>query len=110
MTGATGRQGGEVVQALLASGHRVLALSRKLDVYAPHVEAMLTGLEPDRDLDPREVSDAVIHLASLPFGERPGRLTVGPYKDGIDPVNAAHDTLQNDMMEHSPIADLLSLD
>ncbi|MCF6112204.1 SDR family NAD(P)-dependent oxidoreductase [Mesorhizobium muleiense] len=82
----------------------------KLDVYAPHIEAMLAGLEPDRDLDPREVSDAVIHLASMPFGERPGRLTVGPYKDGIDPVNAAHDQLQNDMMEHNPIIGLLTLD
>jgi NAD(P)-dependent dehydrogenase (short-subunit alcohol dehydrogenase family) len=82
----------------------------KLDVYAPHIEAMLAGLEPDRDLDPREVSDAVIGLASMPFGERPGRLVVGPYKDGIEPVNAAHDRLQSDMMEHNPIVDLLTLD
>lgn len=81
----------------------------KLDLYAPHIEAMLAGLEPDRNLDPREVSDAVIQLASKPFGKRPGRLTVGPYKDGIDPVNAAHDQLQNDMMEHNPIVDLLTL-
>ncbi|WP_159587368.1 SDR family NAD(P)-dependent oxidoreductase [Chelativorans xinjiangense] len=81
----------------------------KLDIYAPHVEAMLDGLAPDGDLDPREVSDAVIELASMPFGARPGRLVVGPYKDGIDPVNAAHDQLQNDMMEHNPIVDLLTL-
>ncbi|WP_163269234.1 SDR family NAD(P)-dependent oxidoreductase [Chelativorans alearense] len=81
----------------------------KLDIYAPHVEAMLDGLAPDGDLDPREVSDAVIELASMPFGTRPGRLVVGPYKDGIDPVNAAHDQLQNDMMEHNPIVDLLTL-
>jgi NAD(P)-dependent dehydrogenase (short-subunit alcohol dehydrogenase family) len=82
----------------------------KIDIYAPHIEAMLAGLEPDRNLDPREISDAVIGLASMPFGERPGRLGVGPYKDGIEPVNAAHDRLQSDMMEHNPIAGLLRLD
>lgn len=80
----------------------------KLDLYAPHIEAMLAGLEPDAELDPREVADAVINLAAIPLGERPARLTVGPYKDGIDPVNAAHDQLQHDMMEHNPAADLLS--
>lgn len=80
----------------------------KRDLYARHIEAMLGGLEPDRSLDPREVSEAVIELASLPFGERPGRLTVGPYKDGIDPVNAAHDRLQGEMMQHNPMADILT--
>jgi hypothetical protein len=34
---------------------------------------------------------------------------VGPYKDGLDPVNVAHDTLQNDMIAHNRIVDLLTL-
>ncbi|SJM29702.1 SDR family NAD(P)-dependent oxidoreductase [Mesorhizobium delmotii] len=81
----------------------------KLKTYAPHIEAMLTDLAPDTALDPREVSDAVIALAATKFGTRPGRLTVGPYRDGIDPVNAAHEQLQNDMISHNRIADLLML-
>lgn len=81
----------------------------RLEVYAPHVEAMLTGLIPDAALDPREVSDAVIALAATKFRTRASRLTVGPYKDGIDPVNAAHEQLQKDMISHNPIADLLML-
>jgi NAD(P)-dependent dehydrogenase (short-subunit alcohol dehydrogenase family) len=80
----------------------------RLHLYEQHVAAMLAGLEPDRDLDPREISDAVMQLASMPFGKRPGRLTVGPYKDGIDPVNATHEQLQTDMMAHNPIANLLT--
>ncbi len=82
---------------------------RKLDIYASHIEAMLAGLVPDPELDPREVSDAVVALAAMEFGKRPARVTVGPYKDGIDPVNAAHDQLQSEMMEHNPIVDLLTL-
>jgi NAD(P)-dependent dehydrogenase (short-subunit alcohol dehydrogenase family) len=78
--------------------------------YARHVEAMLTDLAPDPALDPREVSEAVIALANMPFGTRPTRLTVWPYKDGIDPVNAAHDTLQNDMIAHNRIVELLTLE
>lgn len=70
---------------------------------------MLAGLVPDPELDPREVSDAVVALAAMEFGKRPARVTVGPYKDGIDPVNAAHDQLQSEMMEHNPIVDLLTL-
>jgi NAD(P)-dependent dehydrogenase (short-subunit alcohol dehydrogenase family) len=81
----------------------------KLDIYAPHVEAMLAGLEPDTSLDPREVSDAVLALAAMAFGTRPNRLTVGPYTDGIDPVNAAHEQLQTDMVGHSPAAELFIL-
>jgi NAD(P)-dependent dehydrogenase (short-subunit alcohol dehydrogenase family) len=81
----------------------------KLETYAPHIDAMLTDLTPDNTLDPREVSDAVIALAATKFGTRASRLTVGPYKDGIDPVNAAHDQLQNDMISHNRIADLLTL-
>lgn len=77
--------------------------------YKQHIEAMLTDLAPDPALNPKEVSDAVIALADMPFGTRPGRTTVGPYKDGIDPVNAAHDTLQNDMISHNRIVDLLTL-
>jgi hypothetical protein len=60
-------------------------------------------------LDPNEVSDAVIALAAAKFGTRASRLTVGPYKDGIDPVNAAHEQLQNDMISHNRIPDLLTL-
>ncbi len=82
----------------------------KLEIYAPHIDAMLAGLEPDRKLDPREVTNAVIALAAMEFGTWPERLTVGPYKDGIDPVNAAHRQLQSEMMEHNPIVDLLTLD
>ncbi|MGO1080067.1 SDR family NAD(P)-dependent oxidoreductase [Inquilinus sp. CA228] len=81
---------------------------RKLDIYARHVEAMLTDLAPDPELDPKEVSDAVVALAAMEFGTRPARLTVGPYKDGIDPVNVAHDQLQSDMISHNRIADLLT--
>lgn len=80
-----------------------------LDLYAPHIEAMLAGLEPDNSLVPKEVSDAVIRLAAMEFGTRPSRLTVGPYADGIDPVNAAHEKLQTEMMAHSPVASLFTL-
>lgn len=80
-----------------------------LAAYRTHIEAMLTDLAPDPELDPKEVSDAVIALAGMEFGTRPGRLTVGPYKDGLDPVNAAHDALQSEMMAHNRIADLLKL-
>lgn len=80
-----------------------------LDLYAPHIEAMLAGLEPDAALDPREVSDAVLALAAMEFGTRPNRLTIGPYTDGIDPVNAAHEQLQTDMVGHSPAAELFTL-
>jgi len=80
-----------------------------LELYAPHLEAMLAGLEPDTSLDPREVADAVLKLAAMEFGRRPNRLTVGPYTDGIDPVNAAHEKLQTDMVGHSPAADLFIL-
>jgi NAD(P)-dependent dehydrogenase (short-subunit alcohol dehydrogenase family) len=81
----------------------------KLEVYAPHIEYMLSELRPDPSLNPREVTDAVLALAAMEFGTRPGRIAVGPYRDGIEPVNAAHDQLQRDMMEHSPIIDLLTL-
>jgi NAD(P)-dependent dehydrogenase (short-subunit alcohol dehydrogenase family) len=81
----------------------------RLDTYSRHVETMLAGLEPDMTLDPREVSDAVVALAAERFGSRPSRLTIGPYKDGIDPVNAAHEQLQTDMISHNPMADLLTL-
>jgi NAD(P)-dependent dehydrogenase (short-subunit alcohol dehydrogenase family) len=81
----------------------------KLEVYAPHIEHMLSELQPDTDLDPREVTDAVLALAAMEFGTRPGRLAIGPYKDGIEPVNAAHDQLQSEMMEQSPALDLLTL-
>ncbi len=81
----------------------------KLETYAPHIELMLAGLVPDPELNPREVADAVLALAAMEFGTRPGRLAVGPYKDGIEPVNAAHDQLQGEMMEHSPAIDLLTL-
>ncbi|GLQ54605.1 SDR family oxidoreductase [Devosia nitrariae] len=80
-----------------------------LELYAPHVEAMLAGLEPDTTLDPQEVSDAVLELAAKEFGTRPNRLTVGPYTDGINPVNAAHEQLQTDMVGHSPAAELFTL-
>jgi NAD(P)-dependent dehydrogenase (short-subunit alcohol dehydrogenase family) len=80
-----------------------------LDHYGPHIEAMLAGLEPDASLDPKEVADAVIGLAAMEFGTRPNRLTIGPYTDGIDPVNAAHEQLQTDMVGHSPVADLFAL-
>ena len=81
----------------------------KVKTYAPHIEAMLADLAPDATLDPHEVSDAVISLAATKFGTRASWLTVGPYKDGIDPVNAAHEQLQNDMISHNRIADLLTL-
>jgi NAD(P)-dependent dehydrogenase (short-subunit alcohol dehydrogenase family) len=81
---------------------------RRLEPYAQHIETMLADLAPDPELDPGEVSDAVIGLAGMEFGTRPGRLTVGPYKDGIDPVNGAHDRLQSDMISHNRIADLLA--
>ena len=81
----------------------------KLDLYAQHIEAMLAGLEPDTSLDPQEVADAVLALAAMEFGTRPSRLTVGPYTDGIDPVNAAHEQLQTDMVGHSPFAQLFTL-
>ncbi|CAH2396733.1 SDR family NAD(P)-dependent oxidoreductase [Mesorhizobium ventifaucium] len=80
-----------------------------LAAYRTHIEAMLTDLAPDAELDPKEVSDAVIALAGMEFGTRPGRLAVGPYKDGLDPVNAAHDALQSEMIAHNRIADLLKL-
>ncbi|MGK6317176.1 SDR family oxidoreductase [Neorhizobium sp. DT-125] len=80
-----------------------------LDLYAPHIKAMLAGLEPDTSLDPQEVADAVLRLAAMEFGTRPNRLTVGPYTDGIDPVNAAHEQLQTDMVGHSPAASLFTL-
>ncbi|APO79815.1 short-chain dehydrogenase protein (plasmid) [Rhizobium etli 8C-3] len=80
-----------------------------LDLYAPHIKAMLAGLEPDTSLDPQEVADAVLRLAAMGFGTRPNRLTVGPYIDGIDPVNAAHGQLQTDMIGHSPAASLFTL-
>ncbi|KKB11470.1 hypothetical protein VE25_12615 [Devosia geojensis] len=81
----------------------------RLDLYAQHIEAMLAGLEPDASLDPQEVADAVLGLAAMEFGTRPSRLAVGPYTDGIDPVNAAHEQLQTDMVGHSPFAQLFTL-
>lgn len=81
----------------------------KLELYAPHIEAMLAGLQPDLNLDPQEVADAVMGLAAMEFGTRPNRLTIGPYTDGIDPVNAAHERLQSDMVGHSPVAELFTL-
>ncbi|KFC61713.1 hypothetical protein FF80_03909 [Devosia sp. LC5] len=51
----------------------------------------------------------LIGLAGMEFGTRPNRLTVGPYADGIDPVNAAHEQLQTDMVSHSPAVDLFTL-
>ncbi|RMC32477.1 SDR family oxidoreductase [Paracoccus alkanivorans] len=81
----------------------------RMETYAPHIEAMLAGLEPDPELDPQDVADAVIQLAGMEFGTRPTRLAIGPYKDGIDPVNAAHEQLQNEMIAHNPIVELLTL-
>jgi NAD(P)-dependent dehydrogenase (short-subunit alcohol dehydrogenase family) len=81
----------------------------RTEPYARHIEAMLADLVPDPELDPKEVSDAVVALAATEFGARPSRLTVGPYRDGIDPVNAAHDQLQAEMISHNRIADLLTL-
>jgi hypothetical protein len=56
---------------------------RRLEPYARHIEAMLADLAPDPELDPSEVSDAVISLAGMEFGTRPGRLTVGPYRTAL---------------------------
>jgi len=81
----------------------------RLAAYGPHVEAMLAGLEPDAALDPAEVAEAVLRLAAMPAGSRPWRLAVGPYRDGIEPVNAAHDRLQAEMISHSPAAQLFEL-
>ncbi|MFE0757920.1 SDR family NAD(P)-dependent oxidoreductase [Inquilinus sp. NPDC058860] len=81
----------------------------RTEPYSRHIEAMLADLTPDPALDPKEVADAVIALSAMEFGKRPARLTVGPYKDGIDPVNAAHDQLQTEMISHNRIADLLTL-
>ena len=81
----------------------------RLDHYAPNVEAMLADLAPDPSLDPQEVTDVVVALVAMDFGTRPSRLTVGPYKDGIDPVNLAHEQLQAEMISHNRIVDLLTL-
>lgn len=79
-----------------------------LETYAPHIENMLSELTPNEEIDPKEVSDAVIALAAMEFSTRPGRLAVGLYKDGIEPVNAAHDALQRDLVSHSAIAQLVT--
>lgn len=79
------------------------------EVYARHIELMLAEMTPDPEINPKEVSDAAIALAAMPFGSKPRRLVVGPYKDGLEPVNAAHETLQNGMMEHNDNAALYKL-
>lgn len=76
-------------------------------VYARHIEYMLSELKGDEALDPWEVPNAVIALANMEFGTRPGRLAVGLYADGIEPVNAVHESFQNDLLSHSSIADLV---
>jgi nucleoside-diphosphate-sugar epimerase len=70
VTGAGGFIGAQVVKTLLARGHRVIALDRRLDV----VQDGVTGLEGDL-ADPALIGralsfdpEAVIHLAALPGG------------------------------------------
>lgn len=77
------------------------------EVYARHIDYMLAELKGDESLDPWEVPNAVIALANMAFGTRPGRIAIGPYADGIEPVNAVHDTFQNEMIGHSAIAELV---
>lgn len=77
--------------------------------YARHIDLMLADLGPDKELDPNEVANAAIGIAAMKHGSRPRRLVVGPYKDGLEPVNAAHDKLQSEMMEHNDNAALYRL-
>lgn len=77
------------------------------EVYARHIDYMLSELRGDETLDNWEVANAVIQLAKMPFGTRPGRVAVGMYADGIQPVNAVHDAFQTDLLSHSTIADLI---
>lgn len=81
----------------------------RLAAYGPHIEAMKEGLAPDPALDPAEVANAAIALAAMPIGGKPWRLVVGPYADGITPVNTAHELLQTEMISHSPVAPLFAL-
>jgi len=76
-------------------------------VYARHIDYMLSELRGDDTLDNWEVPNAVIALANMAFGTRPGRLAIGMYADGIEPVNAVHETFQTDLLSHSSIADLV---
>jgi NAD(P)-dependent dehydrogenase (short-subunit alcohol dehydrogenase family) len=78
------------------------------EVYGQHIEFMLSELRGDETLDPWEVPNAVIGLANMPFGSRPGRLAIGMFADGIEPVNAVHDAFQADLLSHSAIADLVT--
>lgn len=77
-------------------------------VYAPHVEFMLSELKGDDSLDNWEIANAVIALANMEFGKRPGRLAVGMFADGIEPVNAVHQALQDRLLSYSSIVDIIT--
>jgi NAD(P)-dependent dehydrogenase (short-subunit alcohol dehydrogenase family) len=78
------------------------------EIYRQHIEFMLSELRGDETLDLWEVPNAVIGLANLPFGSRPGRLAVGMFADGIEPVNSVHEAFQAELLSYSAIVDLIT--
>jgi NAD(P)-dependent dehydrogenase (short-subunit alcohol dehydrogenase family) len=81
----------------------------EVDRYAEHIAHMRDGLVPDTSLDPQEIADAVMGLISLERGSRPLRLSVGPFKETIDGLNAAHDEVQDYLIEQSGLTELTTL-
>jgi len=52
------------------------------------------ALAPDQAADPQPLADAVARVVALPAGQRPLKLPIGPYTEGVQAMNQAREPLQ----------------
>jgi len=61
-------------------------------------QAFTTGfpiaLSPERAADPHLLADTVAHIVELPAGQRPLKLPIGPFTEGVQAINQATEPIQ----------------
>lgn len=56
------------------------------------------ALSPAQAADPQSLADAVAHVVDLPAGQRPLKLPIGPYTEGLQVINHAREPLQQTVL------------
>ena len=91
VTGATGFVGGELVPALAAGGHDVVALVRDPARAPVEATALAADLERPLDLDALPPVDAVVHLAQANV----------PFPDGALALHRVNTVATHELLEHA---------
>lgn len=65
------------------------------------------ALSPEAAGDPRQVADWVGELLALPAGQRPLRTPIGPYSEGLAPLNQSHEAVQSQVLPALGLQSLL---